>query len=72
MADIINLNQKRKAQVRAAKEKEASQNRVKFGRTKKEKLTEKQKAEKLEQHVEGHKRENDKSLDASKDDHEEE
>lgn len=35
MADIINLNKKRKAKVRLEKEIKASENRIKFGRTKK-------------------------------------
>lgn len=38
MADnVINLNQFRKARARAESEKQAEQNRVKFGRTKAEK-----------------------------------
>jgi hypothetical protein len=57
MTEVINLNQQRKAKARTDKEKKASQNRAKFGRTKEEKKLEKLKAEKLERHVEGHKRE---------------
>jgi phage protein D len=37
MADVVNLNQRRKAQKRADKAKTAADNRVKFGRTKAEK-----------------------------------
>jgi hypothetical protein len=37
MADIINLNKKRKAKARLAKEAKAAENRIKFGRTKHEK-----------------------------------
>jgi len=59
MTDIINLNQKRKAKARGQKEKTAAQNRVKFGRTKEEKLKEKQEAERAARQVEGHKREKD-------------
>ncbi len=59
MTEIINLNQKRKAAARTDKEKTASQNRVKFGRTKEEKQREKQEAERLKRHLEGHKRETD-------------
>ena len=59
MTEVINLNQTRKASARADKEKTASQNRVKFGRTKSEKQLEKLKAEKAEKHLKGHKRETD-------------
>ncbi|HAT1866959.1 DUF4169 family protein [Legionella pneumophila] len=54
MADVINLNKKRKAKVRLEKEKKASENRIKFGRTKKEKQLEKQDIERSEQHLDGH------------------
>lgn len=37
MAEIINLRQARKAKTRTAKQAEATQNRVTFGRTKAEK-----------------------------------
>ena len=40
MSEVVNLNQFRKAKARADKEKRASENRVKFGRTKAEKQTE--------------------------------
>lgn len=36
-ADIVNLRQARKAKARAEKEKQASENRARFGRTKAEK-----------------------------------
>ena len=39
-ADIVNLNKFRKAKARVDKEKRASENRVKFGRTKAEKEAE--------------------------------
>ncbi|CZI52958.1 Uncharacterised protein [Legionella pneumophila] len=55
MADIINLNKKRKAKVRLEKEIKASENRIKFGRTKKEKQQEKQDNERSERHLDGHK-----------------
>ncbi len=56
MADIINLRTVRKQKARADKENTAEANRLKFGRTKGEKL--KQAAEKAltEKHVDGHKR----------------
>lgn len=38
MADLINLNKARKLKQRAAAEAQAAANRVKFGRTKAEKL----------------------------------
>ena len=41
MDEPINLNKARKAKARAAKEQTAAQNRVKFGRTKAEKLRDK-------------------------------
>lgn len=56
MAEIINLKQRRKAKARVDKEKKAAENRIKFGRTKEEKKAEKQKAERAEQHIKGHKR----------------
>lgn len=55
MADVINLNKKRKAKNRLEKEKKASENRIKFGRTKKEKQIEKQENERTERHLDGHK-----------------
>lgn len=57
MAEIINLRTVRKQKARSAKEDQATQNRVLFGRTKAEKL--KQAAEKTqaEKHIDGHKRE---------------
>lgn len=39
-ADIVNLNKFRKAKERADKERQAEQNRAKFGQTKDEKLRE--------------------------------
>lgn len=55
MVEIINLNKRRKTKIRLEKEKKASENRVKFGRTKKEKQIEKQDNERNERHLEGHK-----------------
>lgn len=59
MTEVINLQQQRKAKARGEKEKQAAQNRVKFGRTKEEKMLEKQKAERAKKLLEGHKRETD-------------
>lgn len=56
MAEIVNLRQARKQKARAGKDAEASENRVRFGRTKAEKQkasTEKTIAEKL---MDAHKR----------------
>lgn len=55
MTEVINLNKKRKAKARIEKEKHASANRIKFGRTKEEKQLEKFTAEKAVRHIEGHK-----------------
>lgn len=55
MADIINLNKKRKAKNRLEKEKKASENRIKFGRTKQEKQLEKQNIERNNRNLDGHK-----------------
>jgi len=57
MTEIINLNQTRKAKARADKDKKASENRRKFGRTKQEKQAEKLKSDRDKRHLEGHKRE---------------
>lgn len=59
MVDIINFNKKRKAKIRAEKEKKAVENRIKFGRTKKEKQIEKQTSERDDRQLDGHKLEKD-------------
>ncbi len=59
MPDIINLKQKRKAKARVEKEKKATENRQKFGRTAQEKQRDKVNAEQLKRHLEGHKRQPD-------------
>lgn len=55
MAELINLNKRRKVKKRLEKEKKAVENRIKFGRTKKEKQIEKQKKERDKRHIDGHK-----------------
>lgn len=55
MADIINLNKKRKAKNRVAKETKAAENRIKFGRTNEEKHLTKQRNEREDRHLDGHK-----------------
>lgn len=55
MTNVINLNKKRKNKNRLEKEKKAVENRVKFGRTKKEKQAAKQETEREERFLDGHK-----------------
>ncbi|WP_131781564.1 DUF4169 family protein [Legionella gresilensis] len=55
MVNIINLNKKRKAKVRLEKEKKAAENRIKFGRTKKEKRIEKQDIKRDERYLDNRK-----------------
>jgi hypothetical protein len=57
MTEVINLRQKRKAKAQKDKDKKASENRVKFGRTKQEKQFEKKISERSERLLQGHKRE---------------
>lgn len=57
MADILSLNKARKARARAAKDATASENRVKFGRTKGEKAAEEARKAAAEKGIDGHKRE---------------
>jgi hypothetical protein len=56
MAEIVNLNRFRKAQKRLADEQQADANRVKFGRSKTEKLNDRRQAEKQRQEIDGKKR----------------
>jgi vacuolar-type H+-ATPase subunit C/Vma6 len=56
MADIINLRTARKQKARAAKEAQASQNRILFGRTKAEKLKQSAEKERAEKIIDAHKR----------------
>ncbi|QMT60137.1 DUF4169 family protein [Legionella sp. PC997] len=55
MGNVVNLNKKRKTKIRLEKEKTASENRVKFGRTKKDKQIARQENERAERHLDGHK-----------------
>jgi hypothetical protein len=57
MADIVNLNQARKAKAKADDKARASQNRAKFGRTKAEKTLDAARADKLKRDLDGAKRE---------------
>lgn len=55
VAEIINLNKRRKAKKKLDKEKKACENRVKHGRTKQERLQAKQEQEKAKQFLDNHK-----------------
>ncbi|MFC1672845.1 DUF4169 family protein [Pseudomonadota bacterium] len=55
MADVVNLNQFRKAKARADKTKQAHDNRVKFGRTKAEKTKDAAERDAHERGLDGHK-----------------
>ena len=57
MADILSLSKARKAKDRARKEAAATENRVKFGRTKAEKLADESRKALVEKAIDGHKRE---------------
>ena len=57
MADILSLSKARKARARVAKEQTASENRVKFGRTKAEKERVKALDEIAQKRLDGIKRE---------------
>jgi|LakMenEpi03Aug12_release.lakeMendotaPanAssembly.Ray.scaffolds.fasta_scaffold3280936_1 hypothetical protein len=54
MGDIVNLNKARKAKAKAASEKQAGDNRLKFGMTKAEKKKIADEKARLERHVAGH------------------
>ncbi|WP_443970838.1 DUF4169 family protein [Sphingobium sp. CR28] len=55
MGEIINLRQARKRQARAARETEADANRLKFGRTKGERLADAAQSERAHKKLAGHK-----------------
>jgi hypothetical protein len=57
MADVVNLNQARKAKAKADDKARATENRAKFGRSKAEKTLEAARAEKLRRDLDGAKRE---------------
>lgn len=56
MADIINLRRARKALARTEKERQATENRIRFGRTKSEKATEASEQARLTAALDGAKR----------------
>ncbi|SFO65513.1 protein of unknown function [Cohaesibacter marisflavi] len=57
MGNVINLRQARKAKARTEKEKKAEANRALFGQTKAQKTKQRFETDKLERHLDGHKRE---------------
>ena len=57
MAEILNLNQARKARAKADAKAQAAENRAKFGRTKADKALEAARADKLKRDLDGAKRE---------------
>lgn len=56
MAEILSLSKARKAKARSDKEATAEANRIKFGRTKAEKLNDAGAKLRADKHIEGHKR----------------
>lgn len=63
MSKVINLNKMRKDKARAKKEQTASENRVKFGRTKEERALDAMKDKKLQRHVDNHRLSGDDNSD---------
>lgn len=55
MADVVNLNRFRKMRQKEEREKTAGENRVRFGRTKAEKLRDRQGAERRQTDLDGKK-----------------
>lgn len=59
MNNVVNLNRFRKKKARAAKEKQAEENRVKHGRRKGDVAIEKAEAKKQDKFLDGHKKDDD-------------
>ncbi len=57
MAEILNLNQARKAKAKTDAKAKAAENRAKFGRTKADKTLDAARADKLKRDLDGAKRE---------------
>jgi hypothetical protein len=57
MAEILNLNQARKAKLKTDARSQAAENRAKFGRTKADKALDAARADKLKRDLDGAKRE---------------
>jgi hypothetical protein len=56
VAEIVNLRQARKQKARAVKDRTAEQNRLLHGRSKAEKLRDRQTASRSNLHLDGHRR----------------
>jgi len=56
MAEIVNFNKARKSKARADRKARATENRVKFGRTKADRDLEKARAEKAVRNIDAHRR----------------
>lgn len=54
MAKVTNLNQFRKAKARAEKSRQAEENRARFGRTKTDKLLDRARKARDDEHLDGH------------------
>jgi len=59
MTNVTNLNRFRKSRTRSERQKQAEENRVRFGRTKAEKLISEARKTTAENHLDGHKLEKD-------------
>lgn len=59
MSDVVNLNRFRKKQKRAAKEKQAQENRTRYGRAKAEKQRTLSEEAAKARHLDAHKRQDD-------------
>lgn len=57
MAEILNLNQARKAKAKSDAKAKAAENRVRFGRTKADKAQDAARADRLQRDLDGAKRE---------------
>lgn len=57
MGDIVNLNRYRKAQARAEREKQAEENRIRFGRPKAETQARRKEEDRSSRDLDGKKRE---------------
>jgi hypothetical protein len=62
MAEIVNLNKRRKARTRDARQSEAAANRVKYGRTKVETENDRRAAERAAKLHQGRKRDGEEPL----------
>lgn len=54
MIEVVNLNRERKRRIRQAAEAAAQENRVRYGRTKAERISAADERERQRKHLEGH------------------